>query len=195
MDIKHEKSKLRKSLLENSCQFSRGSDIEEELHSQIKKNIKFKPGQIIAGYYPINQEIDVTHILRSMATHHTIALPVTVGRSLIFRVWDPFEAPESTNQFDIPEPDKDAEEVLPDVMIVPCVGLSSNGHRIGYGYGYYDKTINQLRSDGHKFLTIGVGYSYQLISSMPYNGLDAQLDWIITNKHAFNCQKSAIPVD
>ena len=197
MNIKSEKAKIRKLLLGNRRIFPKAPEIESDLSTVFKKHIKFKPNQIIAGYYPTKNEIDITYLLRDFSLHHTIALPITesVDRNLIFRVWDPFKDPKSTNQFDIPEPADDAEEVLPTILIVPCIGLSPNGHRIGYGYGYYDRTINALRNQGHEFLTVGVGYEYQRICPLPFDGKDAQLDWIITNKYAFNCNASAIPIN
>ncbi len=195
MSIQSEKSNIRKSILENNHQSPNASQIEADLYSMFKKFIQLKPKQIVAGYYPIRHEFDITHILRGLSSNHTISLPVVDGsnRVLLFRAWDPHKKLRSSNQFDIPEPAASAKEVLPDIMFVPCVGLSSNGHRVGYGYGYYDRTINSLRQKGHEFLAIGVGYDYQLISPLPFDKLDAQLDWVITSSQAFKCRRTNGP--
>lgn len=190
MSIKQEKAVLRKSLMGRDFGLVNMPAIEQDLYSLLSQNITFKRGQIVAGYYPTKNEFDIRHILKTLSPQHIIALPVTNGRDkpLSFRRWNMDKESLESNQFNIQEPKLTAEEVIPDIMIVPCVGLSRTGYRVGYGFGYYDRTINQLRNDGHNVLTIGVGYSHQLLPEMPVDKHDAQLDWVITNTKAFKCR-------
>lgn len=186
----NKKEKLRGFLFGHTKASFQMPKIESELYHLLKKNIKFEKNQTIAGYHPARHEFDILNILKDLSNNHTIALPISDGKTgtLVFRKWNSFGELTANNSFGILEPSIDSEEVIPNIILVPCVGLTKHGHRIGYGYGHYERTINYLKSHEHDFLTIGIGYEHQLVSSIPYTGAEPLLDWVITNRQVFDCR-------
>ena len=103
----------------------------------------------VAAYWPIKEEIDVRPVLNRLASCSAIAaLPVMMGQMqpLSFRLWSPADTLVSV-AFGICEPDPASPEAVPDIVIVPLLGFDDAGNRIGYGGGYYDRTLNSLRRD------------------------------------------------
>ncbi len=130
--------------------------------------VELPPGVCVAGFSSIRSEIDVAPLMRSLAARGAVlALPVVAGESqpLIFRHWT-----EDTRlvrgPYGIFEPSSEAEEVEPDIVLVPLAAFDRAGHRIGYGGGYYDRTLERLRKL-KKITAIGVGFSLQDIARVP----------------------------
>ena len=145
--------------------------------------VETTPGTIVSGFMPMKTEINPLPLLRKLADAGTqLALPAIAGRGkpLIMRAWkfgDPFKA----GQWGIREPTADALEVAPDILIVPLACFDRAGHRIGYGAGYYDMTIERLRS--LKAITaIGVAYAAQEFDEVPTTPRDARLDLVLTDR-------------
>ena len=115
-----------------------------------------------------------------------LALPAIAGRGqpLIMRAWR-FGAPLASGQWGIREPMPDAPEVAPDILIVPLAAFDRAGHRIGYGAGYYDMTINALRAK-KKVIAIGIAYAAQEIPKVPATERDARLDLVLTEREVID---------
>lgn len=191
MTVQKQKEALRKTLIAKRFNFQ-STPYELELLSLIEKYISITTDDLIAGYYPIQNEIDIRYIMSHFSHRNQIALPVTQKRKIIFREWK-IEESETVlvpGMKEILEPNKYAPVVLPTIILVPCVGAAKNGHRLGYGMGCYDKAILKLRKDNHKFSAIGVVYDYQLTENVPFNEKDARLDWVITPERAIDCRSS-----
>ncbi len=168
------------------------SQCEYKLFDLIKKNIPIDSSDIIAGYYPIKDEINISSFLYRMSYRSTVALPnIKQSPNIDFKEWkiEESEIVSVPGMEDLLEPNKDAIIVIPTIIFVPCVYVSKNGHREGYGRKRYDKVILRLRNEGHKFLAIGVAYDYQLIMDVPFGENDAQLDWVITPSVALQCRQ------
>jgi 5-formyltetrahydrofolate cyclo-ligase len=100
------------------------------------------------------------------------------------RAWkfgDPFKA----GQWGIREPVPEAREVAPDILIVPLACFDRDGHRIGYGAGYYDMTISALRAK-KKVVAIGVAFAVQEIPKVPATERDARLDLVLTEREVID---------
>ncbi|HHN67450.1 MAG TPA: 5-formyltetrahydrofolate cyclo-ligase, partial [Thermopetrobacter sp.] len=100
-------------------------------------------GGVVAGYWPVHHEIDPRPLMERLARHEvTLALPVVTARDrpLIFRRWRPGE-PLTDGAFGVPVPSEDAPSLRPAVVLVPLLAFSRAGHRLGYGGGYYDRTL------------------------------------------------------
>lgn len=151
--------------------------IEHDLYSLILKNIPISSNQIIAGYLPSKDEIEITHLLYIFSTNHKIGLPIVKGKKLIFKEWNFQE-----------EPNKNATEISPDIIFVPCTSIGKNGYRWGHGCKFYDKTIRLLRKNKKPIITIGVGYEHQLVEEFPADKDSSQLDWILTPNRIINCR-------
>lgn len=141
-------------------------------------------GHIVAGYWATHGELDVLPLLHILAQRgHTCCLPAIFpgSRQLAFRLWQNETAME-TGVFGIIQPTAESEELVPDTLIVPLVAFDSARHRIGYGAGYYDYTLNAFRRSGHRAMTIGAAYSIQQVDTVPAEPHDEVLDMIITEK-------------
>lgn len=145
------------------------------------KEIPFKPGAVIAGYWPIGEEADPRPILtRAHVFGHTCALPAVVrpDQPLAFRRWQSGDALVK-GMYAIPSPRPRAPLVRPDIIIAPLLACDEAGHRLGYGGGFYDRTIARLR-DQRAILVVGIGYAAQQIGCLPVDEFDQPLDWLVT---------------
>lgn len=145
----------------------------------------FAPGATVAGFHPMPPEIDVLPALTLFAgAGHTVSLPVVVGRKrpLIFRRWMPGAA-LANGVLGIPYPPENNPEVEPSILLVPLLAFDRRGHRLGYGGGYYDRTLAALRAKRPVF-AIGVGYAFQEVDEVPADSLDQRVDAIATDAGA-----------
>ena len=142
----------------------------------------------ISGFHPYQSEIDVRPLLGMLAGQGwTTALPVIMakGQPLEFRRWLPGE-PTSPGHWGILRPSDDAPVVEPDVLLVPMLAFDRKGFRLGYGGGYYDRTLEKLRAL-KKATAIGVAYAAQEVDAVPRGPHDQPLDFIMTEKELFAC--------
>ena len=138
---------------------------------------------VISGYAAIGTELNLWPLLETLAASgHPIALPVTVGKGapLIFRAWKP-ETPLKTGAFSVPVPDKNAPELEPEILLVPLLAFDKEGFRLGYGAGFYDRTLAGLRQTG-PVVAVGVAFHAQQVDRVPETPEDGQLDWIVTDQ-------------
>ena len=145
--------------------------------------LKVAAGMIVAGFSPMKSEINPIPLLRKLSdAGASLALPAIAGRGkpLIMRAWH-FGAPLNSGQWGIREPTPEAAEVAPDILIVPLACFDRTGHRIGYGAGYYDMTINALRAK-KPVIAIGIAFAAQEIPKVPATERDARLDLVLTER-------------
>ena len=144
-------------------------------------------GKIVSGFMPMKTEINPLPVLRKLGQAGAqLALPAIAGRGkpLIMRAWkigDPLQA----GQWGIREPMPEAGEVAPDILIVPLAAFDRAGHRIGYGAGYYDMTINALRAK-KKAIAVGIAFAAQEIAKVPATTRDARLDLVLTERETID---------
>ena len=141
-----------------------------------------KPGTIVAGYIPMRNEIDPRPLMLRLAARGVrLALPTVVGRDvpLVFRAWQADDA-LVTGPFGTSHPEDHAEEVVPDIVLVPLAAFDRRGHRIGYGGGYYDRTLTMLRAAG-LIVAAGVAFAVQEVETVPASHHDALLDFVLTD--------------
>ena len=144
------------------------------------------PSTIVAGYAPIRSEVDPVQLMQAFAARGAaLAMPAIAARnvSLVFRRWTPGDALVH-GAFGISEPSATASEVIPDLVLVPLAAFDRAGHRIGYGAGYYDRTLAHLRR--HKTVTaIGLAFAVQEIPQVPALSHDVRLDYVLTETDLF----------
>ncbi|MEM9782394.1 MAG: 5-formyltetrahydrofolate cyclo-ligase [Pseudomonadota bacterium] len=138
-------------------------------------------GSRVAGYRPIRTEIDPGALL--LALHKAgvpLAMPVVIGaaRPLSFRPWHPGAA-EVEGAFGAPIP-ADETDVTPDVLIVPLVAFDAGCARLGYGGGFYDRTIERLTEGARPLMTVGMAYAAQQVGEVPREDTDKLLDAVVT---------------
>jgi 5-formyltetrahydrofolate cyclo-ligase len=147
------------------------------------------PGRsIVSAFFPYKSEIDTRPLLGHLAGEGwTTALPVViaVGEPLVFRRWLPGQ-PTVPGRWDIPQPTEDSRVVDPDVLLVPMLAFDRKGYRLGYGGGFYDRTLETLRLK-KKIFAIGVAYAAQEVDMVVRDAHDQPLDFVMTEKEVFAC--------
>lgn len=141
------------------------------------------PRLSVSGYWPMAEEMDVRPLMiRLHAAGHALALPVVVGKGkpLIFRRWQPGAALGAAG-FGLHQPDADAPEVVPDILLVPLLAFDAAGYRLGWGGGFYDRTLAALRAT-RRVIAVGVAYAAQRVDNVPRTERDQRLDWVVTDE-------------
>ncbi|MBS0472678.1 MAG: 5-formyltetrahydrofolate cyclo-ligase [Proteobacteria bacterium] len=165
-------------------------------------DLSLAPGAVVGGYFPIRDEADPRALMSALAAlGHPLALPaITPGQPLVFRAWKMGDAMHANAQaFNIPEPLASAPEVTPTVVLVPLLAFDATGHRLGYGGGYYDRTLTLLAraqtppanpSARAPAFAIGVAYAGQEIAAVPREPHDLPLNAVITEAGVRRFQKT-----
>ncbi|WP_299045623.1 5-formyltetrahydrofolate cyclo-ligase [uncultured Tateyamaria sp.] len=137
-------------------------------------------GVSLAGYMPIRSEIDPLPAMAEAAAHGHVGVPVIMGQGqpLRFSRWMP-DAPLRAGPFGAMVPEVD-DFLKPEILIVPLVAFTRTGGRLGYGGGFYDRTLQQLRAR-RATLAIGFAYGAQEMAALPMEPTDQMLDMIVTD--------------
>lgn len=149
-------------------------------------------GGIVAAYWPIGDELDPRPLMAALAEGGgDVALPVVAAPRLPleFRRWRPGEAMEP-GAHGTWHPAATAATVVPDVLLVPLLAFDRGGHRLGYGGGYYDRTLEALRRQ-RQITAVGLAYAAQEVSEVPADHRDQRLDWIVTEKEMIATGRTA----
>jgi 5-formyltetrahydrofolate cyclo-ligase len=152
-------------------------------HADDLDGLGFAPDAVVAGYWPFREEADPRALMEALAASgHPLALPRVSRRTapLEFRRWIEGD-PMRPNAFEISEPLASAEIMTPSIVLVPMLSFDAAGYRLGYGGGYYDRTLAMLRAAG-KIVAVGVAYAGQEVPEVPRRGHDEPLDAIVTEK-------------
>jgi 5-formyltetrahydrofolate cyclo-ligase len=147
-----------------------------------------RPGAIVSAFAAIGDEIDPAPlVLRLRAEGFRICLPVMQGRGrpLLFRSWQPGE-PMEERMWGIREPRPSAPEVDPDVVLTPLLAFDRRGYRLGYGAGFFDRTLAALRLR-RAIIAIGLAYDEQEVDAVPHLDYDQRLDWVLTPSGPLKC--------
>jgi 5-formyltetrahydrofolate cyclo-ligase len=141
------------------------------------------PGAVVSGFWPLDGEIDITPLLLALhARRHPIVLPVTPKRGLPlgFRLWQPGD-PLEVERFGTMRPT--GEERSPEFLLVPLLGFDRRGGRLGYGAGYYDRTLPLLSPR----FALGCAFAAQEVPEVPMGPLDIRLDAVATEREVIRC--------
>jgi len=173
-----EKKSLRSLLLEkrDNTSFDLMKIASEKMQKRLKKISEFRNAQKIGAYYPIGSEILTQDIIQElMSNGKDVFLPKVVGQNIEFRKITDFSSLEK-GSFDIMEPKENCQtDNNLDVILVPTVGISPTGIRLGYGHGFYDRFLAE-----HKTTTISLTLEKQIVKNIPKSEHDIVIDWIIT---------------
>ena len=151
--------------------------------------LPWQNARFVAGYLPIRDEADVGPLLRQLAEHgKELLLPAVLGPALPleFRRWHP-DDPLEPGPFNTLQPRGTAERAIPDLLLVPMLAYDETGGRLGYGGGYYDRTLAALRQNG-PVTAIGVAYSGQKMKDLPCEAHDQPLDWVVTEQSVWEIE-------
>lgn len=168
---------------------ARRADISAEQREELSMSLvqhaawlsSFAPGGSMAGFLSIGDEIDLVPLMLALVQRgHTLALPVMQGKAkpLLFRAYAPGDA-LATTTWGIREPLPAAAAVTPDLLLVPLLAFDATGHRLGYGGGFYDRTIAEARKV-NDIAAVGVAFDEQRLDAVPHVDYDQPLDWMLT---------------
>jgi 5-formyltetrahydrofolate cyclo-ligase len=149
----------------------------------------FVPTAVISGFASMPEELDALPLLaRLHANGYRLCLPVIQGRGrpLLFRAWVPGDD-MAVGQWGIREPKPEKPVLEPDGLLVPLLAFDKHGFRLGYGGGYYDRTLKDLRSR-KLIVAIGLAFDEQEVDSVPHLDYDERLDWVLTPSGPRQCR-------
>ena len=186
MDKSEHKKALRQALIEQRLNLPDRLDRAEMLQRVMRIWLVGRPDAVIGAYWPIKGEFDPLPALHRWKEDgelldepalRRIGLPVVnkQHKTLTFHAWYP-GCPMEEDAFGILKP-KDTEEFHPELLLVPCVGFGPNGVRLGYGGGFYDRTLASLRPMPY---TAGIGYGHGYIPWLEAEPHDVPLDAMLT---------------
>jgi 5-formyltetrahydrofolate cyclo-ligase len=176
MDLLEQKKRLRAEMRLRRASMTR-PDAGAKAAAHLFKHI-LRPGDAVAVFWSIGDELDTT-LLRDdlIKAGHDVALPVVVGRGkpLALRRWHPGD-PMQAGPFGIREPLPSAPALTPSLIVVPLLAVDRRGYRLGYGGGYYDRTIAAQPAAR----TVGWGYQGQVIDAVPAGPTDRRVQAVVT---------------
>ena len=182
--MKYDKPYLRnKSLLQRKKKYLTVKKFNFNLIFKLIRKHFHKKKIIIAGYYPSNYEVDILNFLEEASKKKfKIVLPVIKSSNkMSFKLWI-FKEPLYVNKFGILEPNNLGKEIIPDLIMVPLVAFDKKLNRIGYGKGYYDRSLQKISKIKKKTITLGIAYSFQKCANIPTNKYDFKLNYVFTEQ-------------
>ena len=186
--MKYDKFFLRnKFLLQRKKKYLTASKFNFNLIFRLIRKHFHRKRITIAGYYPSNYEVNILKFLENASKKKfSIALPVIKSStSMCFKMWI-YKEPLYVSKFGILEPKNSGVEIVPDLILVPLVAYDDRLYRIGYGKGYYDRSLRKISKIKNYAISLGVAYSFQKCKKIPVNKYDFKLDYIITEKGIIN---------
>jgi 5,10-methenyltetrahydrofolate synthetase len=187
MDLHAQKKSLRDQLVKNRLAMPDRELRSENLQSVMRIWLLGRTDAVIGAYWPIKGEFDPLPALHRWKedgelldepVRRRIGLPVVnkLHKTLTFHVWYP-GCPMEEDAYGIPKP-KDTEIIVPTLLFVPCLGYSTGGYRLGYGGGFYDRTLASLQP---KPFTVGLGFTQGYVDDFEPDPHDVPLDAILND--------------
>lgn len=187
MDKSDKKKALRKALIEQRLNLPDRLRRAEALQQVLRIWLVGRPDTVIGAYWPIHGEFDPLPALHrwkedgellDQPEPRRIGLPVVdkQHKTMQFHAWYP-GCPMEEDAYHIPKP-KDTEHVVPTLLFVPCVGYGPGGHRLGYGGGFYDRSLAKLSP---RPFTVGLGYGSGFLDDFEPEPHDLPLDTILND--------------
>jgi 5-formyltetrahydrofolate cyclo-ligase len=183
--LEDQKASLRKALSPIRKQASLDVNAAHHLAELAPKLVEmFRPatGAIVAGYWPIRTELDPRPLMQKLASAGLVtALPATPqpGKPLVFHLWQDVD-PVIEGLYGTSEPAPSAPRCEPDILLVPMLAFDDAGYRLGYGGGFYDRSLAALREVKLQVRAVGIAFGAQRVDHVPRGEHDARLDAVLT---------------
>lgn len=153
----------------------------EGVARQLLQNMPLPRGAVVSGFWPLEGEIDLRPVLQELHQRgFVLALPVLqgAGKPLLFRRWEPGDTLQAA-AFGTREPGPDKPLLTPQVLLVPLLAFDRAGYRLGYGGGFYDRSLAELGGE-RRVTSIGIAFAGQEVERVPHDERDQRLQWIVT---------------
>jgi 5-formyltetrahydrofolate cyclo-ligase len=172
------KNEIRK-IARKARAYSQSPEKSTVICQKFLTEIALKPDDVIASYQPMGSEVEIEELNKTLSKKYNFCLPCITSPDapLIFRKWVAGEA-LIEGKYSIFEPSSKSVILNPDIIIVPLLAFDENKNRLGYGGGYYDRTL-ALYTNAKK---IGLAYEAQKFEYIPSGKYDIKLDTIITEE-------------
>lgn len=186
MDIKEQKKEIRKAIKGKKKEYGEAALLEKSqaVQQNLFKEVDFSPYRTILLYYALPDEVNTNLLLSSLSNHlggdKRIILPVVSGDILILKEFIPDEV--ANGYMNILEPQK-GEHINPseiEIAVIPGIAFDSKCNRMGRGKGFYDKLLPNMTCK-----TIGLGFDFQIVESIPCEKFDKTLDMVITESTCY----------
>jgi 5-formyltetrahydrofolate cyclo-ligase len=146
-------------------------------------SLELPPDAVVSGFWPMRSEVDIRPAMFALREKGArLCIPAIMDKTtIVFRelVRGAEMVPMGFGTFG---PGPDADELEPDLMLVPLAAFDDRGHRIGYGAGYYDRAIARLQAKGRARRLIGIAFECQRVENVPEQPHDVQLGEILSEK-------------
>ena len=183
-----EKEALRKFLINRRSELGPLIDFQSNILNNIKPLIEEIENEYIGTYISFRDELDTKKLNQYLLERElNLALPAIDFQTKeinFFMYHNNTELIE--NKFSILEPKNKDKVIFPKIILIPLLGYSKSGFRLGYGGGYYDKYLSKNGIGDVK--KIGIAFSFQEVAEIPVEDHDERLDWILTEKHLYKVQ-------
>ena len=183
-----EKEALRKFLINRRSELGPSIDFQSNILNNIKPLIEEIGNEYIGTYISFRDELDTKKLNQFLLERElNLALPAIDFQTKeinFFMYQKNTELIE--NKFSILEPKNKDKVIFPKIILIPLLGYSKSGFRLGYGGGYYDKYLSKNGIGDVK--KIGIAFSFQEVEEIPVEDHDERLDWILTEKHLYKVQ-------
>ena len=182
--MKYDKSFLRnKSLLLRKKKYLTVKKFNYNLIFRLIRKHFYNKKITIGCYYPSNYEVNILKFIEEASKKKfKITLPVIKSSNqMSYKSWV-FKEPLYVNQFGILEPKNSKRKIIPALIMVPLVAFDNRLNRIGYGKGYYDRSLRKINKIKKNAISLGIAYSFQKCKKIPVNNHDFKLDYIFTEK-------------
>jgi 5-formyltetrahydrofolate cyclo-ligase len=180
--IAEQKQALRQEMLKRREKaFIAHPEAGQQLAQQLYALRLVHPPDVVSAYWPIRHEIDPRPFLESFHEKGgTIVLPVILAQAerLAFRLWTP-DVSLRRSHWGVMEPPITCPQIEPDILLLPLLAFDQQGYRLGYGQGYYDRTVAHLRAC-KTVKVIALAFDEQEVSSVPHNAYDQKVDSVVT---------------
>jgi 5,10-methenyltetrahydrofolate synthetase len=180
---------LRKRLIEQRLAMSPGlhASLSGRINANLQTNFPELAEKRVTFYWPMKNEPDLRPLLRQWFQRgqpgFMALLPVVEerGQPLVFKTWIP-DTPLSADALGLPAPDENTATITPEVLLIPVNAFDKAGYRLGYGGGFFDRTLARLAPSS---LSIGVGFELSRVDSIDPNPNDMRLDAVVTEANIY----------
>ena len=154
---------------------------------QLLKNKKLNNLKIISSFFSIKSEIPTSDLNEYLISKNKILSFPVVNPSSKILSFRKFKKNQKLveGSYNIPEPPLKNEELIPNLIFVPCLAFDIQGYRLGYGGGYYDKTFAYFKNINHQFISVGFAYDDQKVDSVIRDQFDYKLNYVLTEKQLY----------
>ncbi|PHS11489.1 MAG: 5-formyltetrahydrofolate cyclo-ligase [Blastopirellula sp.] len=192
MNVSQAKQQLRRSILDNRNSFPDREAASQQIMETIEESVEFKQASTVLFYLSARSEVATLDSVRiALNNEKTVVVPYCQGDELkLFHLKNEHEL--EIGRFKILEPrielrndgSRVVDPKLIDIALVPGAAFDSQGSRLGYGRGYYDRLLPNLRRDA---MTIGLAFDCQMVSQVPCEKHDYRLNRIVTQTQVIDC--------